>query len=80
MKIILEEDGKLFVDGVEYVKKEIETKEVYMGIDVEYIEEFAIDIYNGNTISSFTPRFRHAISNLIVLGLQKAREQKENLK
>jgi hypothetical protein len=86
MKNILEKDGIIIVDGVEYVKKEIETKEMFWGVDVKEIEEFIHDLrYSTDCQEDLTYVFSHrctrAVAQLLQLSLENLRkEQKENLK
>jgi bisphosphoglycerate-dependent phosphoglycerate mutase len=87
MKKVEEKDGKVFIDGVEYEKKE---KEQFMGVDVDFIFDIveylcpswttilAKNIRTDKNMMISNREFR-AVRKLVHLGLQKAREDNDRI-
>lgn len=82
MKSILEKDGIIIVDGVEYAKV-VSKKEMFMGVDVKEIEEFIHELRYSTDCQEdlsyiFTWEATRAIAQLLQLSLENLRkEQKE---
>lgn len=80
MKKVEEKDGKLFIDGVEYIKKEV--KEQFYGVDADLIKRIcdklvdygSMHLYLNGVCYPIGRKEFIAIKQLVKIGLEKSKE------